>query len=385
MRAWWAVLVVCVMAFVPGVAGAAALFNPGFKTLGVWVEDKDLRLDINVWYPSVRKPSDVSYAPWMLQVARNGREVEGRFPLLLLSHDSSGTRFSHHETAAYLARCGFVVAAPTHKSDNADNMPHLFTLRQLLDRVEQLRAALDVVLTHPDIQNSVDPNRVGVMGFGVGGTAALMLGGALPSAEGWAGYCTTATKGDPYCTSWAAPRMRQLVNELPLKKSPADTRIKAVAAVAPAYGMLFRKDGLRWLYPPLLIVKAGEDAINRAPLHADALRSAAPVTPVFDVIEGADATTLMSACPPALHKNIPGLCGSATPAQRRTAHKQLNGQLGNFFLRTLGDAQHLPQIPAPPDLTPPPPPQEVKEKPATPEKRKTRSRGARRSAPKDGE
>ena len=44
--------------------------------------------------------------------------MEGKHPLILLSHDSAGSRFSLHELASELARNGFVVLAFTHPGDN---------------------------------------------------------------------------------------------------------------------------------------------------------------------------------------------------------------------------------------------------------------------------
>lgn len=370
-----------VLLALPTAGQAASAFYPGFKTLGVWQEEQNLRIDINVWYPSTRRPSDVGYGPWALQVARNGREVEGRFPLILLSHDSTGTRFSHHETAALLARSGFVVAALTHNGDNANNIPHLFTLRQVLDRVGQLRATLDVLLNHADIGHSIDADRVAVLGFGVGGTAALLLGGALPQPQGWEGYCAKAGPADPYCSTWAMPRMTTLVQQLPLKKSLADQRVRAVAAVAPAYGMLFSPGSMRYFYPPLLLVNAAGDRINKPALHVENIRASMTAASYYISIPGIDGAGLMSACPPALQKDIPDLCGAATVAERRRAHRDLNAALSQFFLDTLGDSHNLPQIPPPPDLTPPPPPQpEVMEKPVTPKKDKAKVRGQRRSS-----
>lgn len=352
-----AVLLLCVLLALPSAMAGAGAFQPGFRTLGVWMEDLQLRMDVNVWYPTLRKPSSVSYGPWELHVARNSREAEGRFPLVLLSHDSPGTRFSHYETADHLARAGFVVAALTHEEDNADNMPHLFSLRQLTGRAEQLRAALDVLLVHEDTARSIDPDRVGVLGFGVGGTAALLVGGALPSGRGWQDYCAKAGPTDPYCTDWAAPRMRRLTEALPLKASLADVRVKAVAAAAPAYGMLFDREGLRWLYPPLLLIRAGTDTFNRPSLHVDAIADAVagvvPSPPYLADLAETDAGSLMSACPPAMRKDISALCGEASPKQRRAALRRLNSLVGRFFLETLGRTGSPRHIPAPPDISPP--------------------------------
>lgn len=364
-----------VMATLPTDGRAAESFHPGFKTLGIWMPEKNLRLDINVWYPSVRLPFEVNYSPWSFQAARNGKEVPGRFPLLLLSHDSSGTRFSYHETAAYLARSGFVVAAPTHDGDNMDDMSKLFTLEQLTDRARQLGATLDTVLSQPSIASSIDPNRVGVIGFGIGGTAALLIGGALPDGTGWAAYCSRVGAADAYCSDWAASRMARLVAELPLKTSPADARVKAVAAVAPGYGMLFSRESMRYFYPPLLLIRAGKDAINRSPLHADAILAALSRAAEFRTLDQADATSLMSACPPELQQDLPELCGDLSPEERRRIHGRLNPMLARFFLGTLGDPGKLPQIPPPPNLTPPPPVPAAVQTPAPQQnKKKRRSR-----------
>ena len=164
------------MSAVPaGSAAAADSYQVGFRTLGQWSADTNLRLDVNIWYPSLRPPRELNYAPWTIAAARNGKPVEGRFPLLLLSHASPGTRFSYHDTAAWLASCGFVVAAPTHSQDCMDNMSLLFTWRQLETRAKELSSTIDLLLADQELAASIDKNRIGLLGFGTGGTAALQL------------------------------------------------------------------------------------------------------------------------------------------------------------------------------------------------------------------
>ena len=121
MRAFTAIAFAALL-LLSSVAQAADTYLVGFRTLGQWSQTANLRLDVNVWYPSVRPPRDLNYAPWEISASRAGKAVEGRFPLLLLSHDTAGTRFSYHDTAAWLASLGFVVAAPNHTADNMDNM-----------------------------------------------------------------------------------------------------------------------------------------------------------------------------------------------------------------------------------------------------------------------
>ena len=372
MRLWPALLCLC-GTLLWASCGWAASISPGFKTLGVWLPEPQIRLDINVWYPSVRRTSEVDYGYWVLNVARNGKAQEGQYPLLLLSHDSTGTRFSYHETAAYLAGLGFVVAAPTHVRDNMDNMPDLYTVRQLELRVRELVGTLDVLLHDEEMRNRIDPTRVGVLGYGVGATAALLLGGALLTPENWPSYCANAAPGDVFCAPWARPRMEKMVQALPLPASLADTRIKAVCAVAPAYAMLFSKESLRYVYPPVEIITPLKDAGVNAGWQGKSLRALLPKVPYYKELPDADALAL-AACPRALRKQLPDFCGFSTPSVRRAAMQTVNDTVGAFFLQFLGGAEPVPIIPDPPMLRPEQPESRVQEAPASAQNKPRRRR-----------
>ena len=141
--------------------------------------------------------------------------------------------------------------------------------------------------------------------------------------------------------------MSALAASLPLPHPLADARVKAAAAVAPAYGMLFTEDSLADLRIPTLILRAGNDRINRSPLHADAIRNAMPHAPDYAVIAGADGASLMSACPPPILRDLPELCSRVSAEKRVHIHHQLNTHLNRFFVERLGHAlpeeQHAPE------------------------------------------
>ncbi len=326
------VFFISLLAFKPSFA--ATSFEPAFKTLGIF--DDAVRIDVNIWYPTYSRPSPSNYAPWTLRVVRYGRSAEGRFPLLLLSHDTGATRFSYHETAAQLARSGFVVIAPDHKNDNLTHITHPFTLKQLTERVQELQAALDIALNHEAIKNSVDPERIGIIGFGMGASAALLLGNAKPTGTGWANYCAETRHATLYCGRWVRERIQNMVNALPLKENLSQEKIKAVAAVSPSVNMLFSQDALMNFAPDLLLIEAGADSVNKRPWTTASLQDMFLKPIQFVHIEGVDTPDLMSACPPDLRQNLPELCGNAPPKLRREAHQVLNAALIQFFLDTLG-------------------------------------------------
>ncbi|MDR3357757.1 MAG: hypothetical protein LBN96_02635 [Desulfovibrio sp.] len=358
---------------IAGPASAAEAYQPGFRTLGQWRAEDRLRLDVNVWYPGVRPPRVLNYAPWEIVAAPEGKPAEGRFPLLLLSHDSDGTRFSYHDTAARLASRGFVVAAVTHSADCMYNMDSLFTLAQLRSRALELSATLDLLFDNPRVAQGIDRNRVGVIGFGSGAAAALLLGGAMPDCAGWPGYCGRAGSGDSYCNTWAKNRIDRLCAALPLTASLADPRIKAVAAVAPGYGMLFGRDSFRYFYPPLFLIGAEEDTLHPPALHADALAALLNGRARHATLRNADAASLAAPCPEPLEDELPELCRSVSSAGRKAIHQRLYDLLSDFFLHYLGNDKNLPLIPAPPDLTKQEPPVPAAA-PAPEKRRQERSR-----------
>ncbi len=342
--------------FVPARAAVAAdSYQVGFRTLGQWSADANLRLDVNIWYPSIRPPRTLNYAPWTVSAARNGKAVEGRFPLLLLSHASPGTRFSYHDTAARMASYGFVVAAPTHARDCMDDMSLLFTWRQLESRVRELSGVIDLLLNDAELAASIDKNRIGLLGFGTGGAAALLLGGALPDCLSWPDYCARAGQQDIYCNRWARDRMDGICHSLPLTKSLADPRIKAVAAVAPGFGMLFSSASFRYFHPPLLLIAAENDAMNRSELHVGSIARLMNGKAPYVSLPRADTGALMAPCPESLAAELPELCRSVSAEERNVIHQQMDDALSDFFLHFLGNDKNLPTIPPPPDLTPPQP------------------------------
>jgi predicted dienelactone hydrolase len=364
-------------------ADEPASYHPGFRTMGIWIPETGERLDVAVWYPSVRAPSEIHLGDWTLDVARGGKEVPGRFPLVVISHCTAGSRLSHHDTAEALARAGFVVAAPTHPGDNSNDTSSLFLPEQLTARPRHVSTTIGRLLRAPETAPMIDPTRIGVIGFGTGGATALLLAGARPDGSRYAGYCERSTPGDPYCTKWASERLSRLPEALrslqqgaatvepaanatnatstakssgaaaPVRTTGAadappaleDPRVRAVALVAPGYGMLFPRASLARVTVPVAILKADDDEVNRAPLHADALRAALPRPPEFTVLSGADHYALMAACPPNLQRDLPELCGGVDEDTRQAIHRVLNARLVRFFLATLGEAG--PPLPAP--------------------------------------
>lgn len=345
--------------FCPALSQAAGT-TAGFRTIG-WMDTDNIRMHINVWYPAHKTAKQLKFPPWSIRAASNAAPADGRHPVILLSHPSAGNRFSYHDTAASLAQAGFVVVAPTHPSDNMDNMPTLYTWQQCADRLKEIPRLISILEADEMLSPAVDTDRIGILGFGAGGTTALLIGGALPDCSAWKTFCQE-TDTDGYCSRWAKQRITDhFCTSLPLQKSPADTRVTAIAAVSPDFAILFPENSLRYFYPPLLLVVTPRDKINDA-VHLRRLTQSVQTAKVIE-IDGADQGAVMAPCPESLRDELPELCRSVTDEERTKIHAQLTAQLIAFFTDKLIDSPR-PMLPAPPDLAPKPvKPQEVK-KPA---------------------
>jgi predicted dienelactone hydrolase len=135
----------------------------------------------------------------------------------MLSHDITGNAWAHHDIASALAASGFIVVAPTHDRDNAEDMRLLFTERELPMRALQLKAALGHVLSHPQIGAQADASRVGFLGFGLPSPAGLLLAGGELTPDGWDAYrkngdsSNGSRSSSPWCSGYTAERMDALV------------------------------------------------------------------------------------------------------------------------------------------------------------------------------
>ncbi len=334
-----------------GAVSAAPAVQPGFRTLGVWKSETSLRLNLAIWYPARRTPTQLDYGDWTFRASRNASPVTGKHPLIILSHDSSGSRFSLHQLAGALAREGFVVVAPTHPGDNLDDLSWLFTTEQLTGRARDISATLDVIFDTPVLEAMTDPTRVGLLGVGPGGAAALLAAGACPDPAGWTDYCARAAlarqaagqassrdKADAllYCSDWAVPRMAATAADPELPKSRRDGRVRAVAVVAPWYGMFFSAEALASVRIPVLLVSAENDRRNPSLFHVEAIRKALPNPPAHVVLPDADAASLLSPCSPSLAETWPELCRGADARLRRDVQDKLARAACAFFLEHLG-------------------------------------------------
>jgi predicted dienelactone hydrolase len=208
----------------------------------------DRPLTLEIWYPATipqgreerviyesamprsgSAADPVAGVPTTLHVAgkalRDAPPVTGKaFPLVVVSHGYPGSRTFMTWLTENLASKGYVVAAIDH-TDSVFGQQRAFT-STLLNRAADQTFAIDALaarsLDPADfLHNAVDPSRVAIVGYSMGGYGALATAGAGYSREGAAARAIPGAYFDPWLSASKEFQSRRR------------DRIKAVVAIAP--------------------------------------------------------------------------------------------------------------------------------------------------------
>ena len=320
------------------------IHTAGFRTMSLWNGEQNAHLEVGIWYPAQRPETGLNIQDWSLLVAHNAREAPGLFPLVLISHDAGGGLLAYHDTAADLARQGFVVLAPTHSRDSFMDSSGIFKPGQILDRPGELSFVLSGILG-ADSLSFIDHSRIAVLGMGSGAATALALAGGTPDFEAYRDYCAGMGAGEPYCSDLAQERFNQLSGlseDWPQWPRP---RISALVLAAPACGMFFTRAGLAGVKQPTLIFAPETDSINNAQPQVELIRRGLPLAPEVITLDDQDSTDLAAPCAEHII-DFDGL-GCLPPDEDRLEQRQVsfNIPLAAFLKRQLGEARAAPPKP----------------------------------------
>jgi len=292
---------------------------------------KDKPLEVAIWYPSTAPASPQPLGLFQQTVATNGGMTGNRLPLVLISHGTSGSLASHYDTALELARAGFVVAAVMHTGDNSQDQSYVGNRRDLTDRPRQTACVLDYLLgVWPD-HNRIDPARIGILGYSLGGFTALVAIGGTPDLHRIPQFCSDRPDA-PECRFIRERRGDQL-DEAPTLEAIwiHDARIKAAVVAAPAVSFTFTRDGLSHVKVPMQLWRAEEDQESPNQWNSDIVRDALPSPQDVHTVRGAGHFAFLAPCSEALAKTVPRICQDAPGFDRAAFHVEFDRSVVRFF------------------------------------------------------
>lgn len=242
----------------------------------------DRPLTVEVWYPAtVAKNQETSViykevmgtrgdslrplTPFSFEgrAVRNAvpKSTDGTaaFPLIIVSHGYVGSRYLMTYLTENLASKGYVVAAIDHTESTFKDANAFHST--LLNRAKDIKFVIQEMarLSSPEsddpLSGIADAERIGIIGYSMGGYGVLNVAGAGYS-DALAGFFTQMTEG----STAIAP----LTASHPEYQNQVDPRIKAVVAFAP-WGMergVWNAEGLKGLRVPTFFVAGSQDDIS---------------------------------------------------------------------------------------------------------------------------
>ena len=282
-----------------------------------------------IWYPCAEEPKHVQLGDLALPVDYGLQGVKdcpvmgAKLPLVVFSHGTSGWFGGHHDTAAALADAGFVVAAINHPGDSAKDNSRSGELSVFVSRPADMVRLIDFVLNDWKDKSVVDPARIGLFGFSMGGYTSLALIGAAPDYARVAGGCTAATK---FC--------EQVRSET--RKPPTDGRVRAAVIADPPTGF-FTKDNLAAIKIPLQFwrVELATANVDVDPQGTARVARSLPGNPDIHNVP-ASHFVFLAPCSPQLAAAVPRIC-TDVPAEfdRAAFHREFNASVAGFFREQL--------------------------------------------------
>ncbi len=251
-------------------------------------QSRNRPIEIRVWYPAEKamnaerityytafKGTAIVDAPYL--------SVNGRYPLIMLSHGDRGSHIDQSWLAESLAANGYIVAAPSHWLNTwMENTPEASI--EVWERPQDISFTLNRLLKHKIWKERINAQLIGVAGHSAGGYTALALAGAQYHVEQMQAYCETKN-WQQECDLVAGADFNT-IDATKSTLSYLDTRVKAVFAMAPALGPAISIDSLNSIKAPVMIVAAEDDNLVQFSHNAQVFSQHIPQAELIRLNEG---------------------------------------------------------------------------------------------------
>lgn len=259
-------------------------FNVGQKSFKYVDTERNRPLEVEVWYPTkdsltlerkeeVKKIEEKSIFK-ILPSIPNAKIINGKLPLLVVSHGTGGNRFSLTWLIDEMVKQGYIVVSLGHYGNTTfHKVPREFV--KWWERAIDVQFVLDNILGESEFKDHINNEKIGGIGFSLGGYTNIALAGGQVDR--------TYHKGD------RENKKRELPPEFPktdevidfqndsliidsytkYKDKVKDSRIKAFFVMAPAIGFGFHsKEQTKNIDVPIFIIAGKGDTNSPAKFNA---------------------------------------------------------------------------------------------------------------------
>lgn len=237
-----------------------------------------------LWYPTFDSKGTQNAAPEKvpfvgLSTIPNASIPNQKFPLLLVSHGTGGNRFSLTWFVEKMVKEGYIVVAVDHFGNTSFNkIPREFL--KWWERAIDIQFVLDKVLEDKHLGDHIDTEKIGGVGFSLGGYTNIALAG---------GYVNRNLKGKQTEVPPEFPKGEEvidfakdsiLINSFnSYANRVKDERIKAFFVMAPALGTGFHsKAQTNTITAPIFIVAGKGDTNTPVASNAEVYHALVPTS-----------------------------------------------------------------------------------------------------------
>ncbi|MDZ4395834.1 hypothetical protein [Cypionkella sp.] len=313
------------------VSTAQAETLPGYDRFDLTAAHRARPVAGFIWYPAAGPtyrtrigdgplfdPTAAFMAPAVLQ---------GRHPLVLLSHGSGGNADQLGWLAAGLVAKGAIVLAVNHPGSTSGDSSARRSL-DLAARAADLTAALDKILADPDFAPYVDTTQISAIGFSLGGATVLGLAGVVFDGKTQAARC--ANGPDAADCGFFLRGGAQFAKAPGFSISTHDPRIRHAVAVDPGFGGAVTAASAAAVTVPIHLINLGEadrlPAVDVGP-SGNGLAARLPGAS-YTVIAPANHFTFLATCKPGAEDMLKEegedpICTDPAQTNRAEVHRRL--------------------------------------------------------------
>lgn len=225
---------------------------------------KDRPLITEVWYPVEENVTSKPVAGLWVRCpeARDAplKKMSGKYPLILMSHGMGGDRLNLAWLAEIMAANGYIVAAMDHYG-NTWNTKHADGFLQIWERPKDVSFVLDQLLVNSPFSSHLDREKIGFIGYSLGGLTGLWVAGGTSS-----NFDKTPFQEIPdgQMPSFITQELIDATDFSPACLSYKDERVAAFFLMAPALVHLFDLASLEAIQKPMHVYTAEGDHIVHA-------------------------------------------------------------------------------------------------------------------------
>lgn len=327
----------------------------GLGSITVSSPERGQDLAVKVWYPALPGGKEVLVDDSRLfkgsPAFADAPAAPGLYPLIVLSHGSGSRVDSMGWLASRLAQAGFIVAGPNHPGTTSGDSTPIDTPK-LWERTQDLSALITFLTADSAWKDRIAADRIGVLGFSLGGAAVMEIAGARADREAYARYCETYPTmadcvwfagGNGYVKGEAVASAKvdlRQIDKARFEQSNLDPRIRSVVAVDPALAQAYDVQSLREMAVPVHIINLGRPGAIPVAVEAKELAGLIPQGS-YDWVDDSRHFSFLPECQAGGAEFLKSLgdadrlCDDGGQRTRADIHDQLGDLITAAFTRSL--------------------------------------------------